>query len=169
LAVSTTTKFGQPALIGGLFLGILSALPFIYLGNCCCLWILGGGAVAAYVLQQNQPDPITPGDGAMAGLLAGLLGAVVQFVLSIPIDLVAGPWERAFGQRMLEFANNPQLQETLQRSLDDAARGGFAVLVARRFLVMLVMLAIAGVFATVGGVLGSVMFKKPPVPAPPSP
>jgi len=162
--VSTTTDYKQPALVGGLFLGVLSALPIVYLGNCCCLWILGGGIVAAYVLQQNQAAPITPGDGAMAGLLAGLLGAVIHFVLSIPIDIIAGPWERAFGQRLLEFANNPQLQDTFQRSLDEASQGGIAYVVIRRFGVFLVMLVIAGAFSTVGGVLGSLMFKKPPVP-----
>jgi hypothetical protein len=163
--VSTTTSYTQPALVGGLFLGVLSALPIVYLGNCCCLWILGGGIVAAYVLQQNQVEPIKPGDGAMAGLLAGLLGAVIHFVLSIPIDIIAGPWERAFGQRLLEFANNPQLQDTFQRSLDEASQGGIAYVVIRRFGVFLVMLVIAGAFSTVGGVLGALMFKKPPVPA----
>jgi hypothetical protein len=162
--VSTTTSYKQPAVIGGLFLGVLSALPFVYLGNCCCLWILGGGVVAAYVLQSNQTTPITPGDGAMAGLLAGLLGAVIHFALSIPIDIIAGPWERAFGQRLVGYMNNPQLQDALQRGLDESATGGVVYVIARRFGVFLIMLVIAGVFSTIGGVLGALMFKKPPVP-----
>ena len=33
----------QPALYGGLFIGVLSALPLINIGNCCCLWVIGGG------------------------------------------------------------------------------------------------------------------------------
>ena len=33
----------QPVLFGGLFMGVLSALPIISIGNCCCLWIMGGG------------------------------------------------------------------------------------------------------------------------------
>ena len=58
-------------------MGVLSALPLINAGNvCCCLWVVSGGVVAAYVLQQNQTAPITPGDGALVGLLAGLIGAV---------------------------------------------------------------------------------------------
>src|SRR5438477_7737459 len=93
LAGSTPTKAGllQPALIGGAVMGALSALPIIAAGNCCCLWLVSGGAVAAYVLQQNQETSITPGDGALAGLLAGLVGAVVYLVLSVPITLLMAP------------------------------------------------------------------------------
>ena len=30
----------QPALLGGLFIGVLSALPIISAGNCfCCMWV----------------------------------------------------------------------------------------------------------------------------------
>ena len=92
--MSTTTKpsFAQPALFGGLVAGVLSALPIISAGNfCCCLWVVGGGAVAAYVLQQNTAAPVTPGDGALAGLLAGLVGAFVHLFLSIPLTLVMAP------------------------------------------------------------------------------
>ena len=101
--MSTTTKPGflQPALIGGAVMGTLSALPFINLGNCCCLWLIGGGVVAAYVLQQNQEAPITPGDGALAGLFAGIVGAFIFLVLSIPIVIVMAPMQRAMTERII--------------------------------------------------------------------
>ena len=44
----------QAVLLGGLFIGVLSALPIINLANCCCLWIVGGGAIAAYLGQQED-------------------------------------------------------------------------------------------------------------------
>jgi hypothetical protein len=164
--VSTTTnRFGQPALIGGLVLGVLSALPIVYFGNCCCLWILSGGAVAAYVLQSNESAPITPGDGALAGLLAGMAGAFIHFLVSIPIDVVIGPWERKFGQQLLEMTSNPQMQDMLTRSVEQSAQGGFAFIVAYRVGVLLLMLVVGGAFSTVGGVLGAVIFKKPQAPA----
>ena len=37
----------QPALLGGVVIGVLSALPVINVANCCCAWILFGGALAA--------------------------------------------------------------------------------------------------------------------------
>ena len=67
----------QPALLGGVTIGVLSALPVINLANCCCAWILFGGALSAYLMQQNHPEPIQVGDGAIAGLLAGVMGAFV--------------------------------------------------------------------------------------------
>ncbi len=165
--MSTTTRFGQPALVGGLVLGVLSALPIVYIGNCCCLWILSGGAVAAYVLQSNESAPIQPGDGALAGLLAGLAGAVIHFVVSIPIDILIGPWERQFGERLRDMVNNPQMQDMITRSLEESAQGGLAFIIARRFGVFLVMLVLGSAFATIGGVLGALMFRKPAVAAEP--
>ena len=39
----------QPALFGGLFIGVLSALPIISAGNClCCMWVVAGGMLATY-------------------------------------------------------------------------------------------------------------------------
>ena len=89
-------------------MGVLSALPIISAGNvCCCLWVVSGGAIAAYLFQQERAAPITPGDGALVGLLAGIAGAVVRSLVSIPIDLLAGPTERAMLQRFLDMGTFP--------------------------------------------------------------
>src|SRR5476649_2888774 len=89
-------------------MGVLSALPIISAGNaCCCLWVVGGGVIAAYLFQQNQSAPITPADGALIGLLAGLAGAMVQFLVKIPIDLLVAPMEQAMVQRLLDMGTLP--------------------------------------------------------------
>ena len=81
--------FVQPALAGGMALGILSAIPFIQLGNClCCMWVLGGGALCTYLLIQQRPAGITYGDGAFGGVLSGLIGSVVATVIGIPVRLL---------------------------------------------------------------------------------
>src|SRR3954471_21182489 len=132
-------------MIGGLVVGVLSALPIVSFGNCCCLWILGGGAVAAYVLQTNEAGPITPADGAMVGLLAGLTGAAIHFALSIPIDLMFGPWERSLGERVRDMTNNPQMQDMITRSLEQSERGGFVFLLIRRLGVLLLMMVVCSI------------------------
>ena len=64
-----TASKTQPALLGGLFIGVLSALPVVNLGNCCCcLWVVAGGALAVYLLQQNDPAPVSTADAATVGL-----------------------------------------------------------------------------------------------------
>ena len=50
----------QPALVGGLFTGILSALPFVSTVNaCCCLWVIAGGVLTSYLMQERSALPIT--------------------------------------------------------------------------------------------------------------
>ena len=86
-------------------MGVLSALPLVNLGNLCCrFWVVSGGLVAAYLLQQGRPDAITPSEGAIVGLLAGIVGAFVQFLVSIPIGLIVAPLERGLMQRAADMA-----------------------------------------------------------------
>ena len=49
----------QPALFGGLFIGVLSALPLINIGNCCCLWVIGGGTNSS-VAVSHAPNATVP-------------------------------------------------------------------------------------------------------------
>lgn len=162
----------QPALYGGLLLGVLSALPIINLGNvCCCLWVLTGGAVAAYLLQQNQAAPITPGDGATVGLLAGVIGSVVQFVISIPLSLVMGPLQGRMMERIVENAGD--VPENVRPFMEAMRSGGFSVIGA--IFGFFIFLVLALIFSTLGGLLGAVLFKKkgpevlPPDMPPPLP
>ena len=91
----------QPALLGGVAIGVLSALPVINLANCCCAWILFGGALAAFLMQQNHPEPIQIGDGAIVGLLAGMIGAFVWLLVSIPLSIMMAPIQSEMARRTL--------------------------------------------------------------------
>jgi uncharacterized protein YqgC (DUF456 family) len=135
-------------------MGALSALPIISAGNiCCCLWMVCGGAVAAYVLQQNQETAVTPGDGALAGLLAGLAGAVIYLVLTIPITILMAPLQQAMMDRFLRNAGNlpPEFRDYVGTSV------GTVVGVAIGFFFILVF---GCIFSTLGGLLGAAIFKK---------
>ena len=163
---TTTNPYGQPALIGGLVMGVLSALPLIAAGNvCCCLWVVGGGLLAAYIFQQNQTVPITPGDGALVGLLAGLIGAVVQALLSIPISLIIGPMEREMMQRLIEMVGTlpPEMRDTLERYGRGEQSG--VLLIVSRIVAFMFWLFIGAIFSTLGGLLGAAIFRKQPPPA----
>ena len=169
--MSTTTKpsYAQPALIGGIVMGVLSALPLINAVNvCCCGWVIVGGVVAAYLLQQNQPTPISPGDGALVGLLAGLLGAFVQVAVSIPIDLLVGPLERALAIRIVEMAGT--LPPEMRDWLDRYGRGGsetVAFMIVGRIVALMLWLFVGAIFSTLGGLLGAALFRKQALPQPP--
>ena len=156
----------QPALLGGVFIGVLSALPVINLANCCCAWILFGGALAAYLMQQNHPEPILISDGAIVGLLAGLIGAFVAALISIPIGLAMGPLQAGIAQDML---NNPELPPEFRRLLEQFGAG--PVMGVGFFVFFFLSLVVTSVFAMLGGLFGALMFRKtqPPVMPPPIP
>ena len=138
-------------------MGVLSALPLISAGNlCCCLWVVSGGAVAAYVFQQNQSDAITPGDGAIVGLMAGVIGAFVYLALSIPISILIAPMERMLMQRIVDNSNMPP---EFRDYMGTYVGGGIRI--ALGFMAMLVA---GSIFSTLGGLLGSAIFRKTPPP-----
>jgi ABC-type cobalamin transport system permease subunit len=149
-------------------MGVLSALPVIYLGNlCCCMWVVSGGLVAAFMLQQDQAAPITAADGAVVGLLAGLAGAVVHLILSIPIDIVMAPMERRMLQRVAEMAGSmpPDMRDMLDRFSSQSGEMPLGFLLIARASVFVIRLIVGSVFSTLGGLLGAVLFgKKVPPP-----
>src|SRR5262245_52609073 len=92
----------KAALLGGLIVGVLSVIvaqiPFV--SACCCLWGIGGGAVAGLIYIKGSPIRVSVGDGAMVGALAGVVGAVIYMIIGIPIALFIGAaaMEQAFSQ-----------------------------------------------------------------------
>jgi hypothetical protein len=148
-------------------MGVLSALPFISgLNACCCLWVVSGGLIAAYFLQQNRPTPLTPGDGALVGLLAGVIGVVITTVLSIPIDLIIGPMQRELVQRLVDSARtmSPEAQQFFE-SFGDTSQLSLGSQIAFRAFGAVVFLIIGSIFSTLGGLLGAVIFSKRVKPA----
>jgi hypothetical protein len=160
----------QPALLGGLFLGVLSALPLIEAGNCCCCaWIIGGGLIAAYLTQNESPTAITVGDGALAGLMAGIIGTVISTIIAVPVRLLFGPLRNRLAERIAENARD--IPDSLRVVMQPQAGGNFIVSIVLGFFFMLVLSLI---FATVGGMIGAAIFSrsKPQVieaPPPPPP
>lgn len=149
----------QAPLLGGLFIGVLSALPVISWGNCCCLWIVGGGVLAAYLDQQNDPRPTTAGRGAFAGFLAGMIGALVWLIVSLGLDVVLAPIRERIGSELIRVARDmpPDARSALE-SIGTTSPAGYAV----NFILLLV---VGGIFSTLGGVLGASFFRNDAPPA----
>ena len=147
----------QPAILGGLFIGVLSTLPVINLGNaCCCMWVILGGALAAYLLQQNQPEAITGADGALIGLMSGIVGAFIGALLQIPVEIWFGPIQKEWIQRLMQSQGEmpPQFMEMLNRPMSAAT-------VIADLIFRLVAYVI---FGMLGGVLGVAIFRRKNAP-----
>lgn len=150
----------QPALLGGLLIGVLSALPLVSAGNCCCcLWIVAGGMLAVYLRQQNALSGVDASEGALVGLLAGLFGGILGVLLSIPLDMIMGPLQRRLMERVI--MSNPDISGDARDMLQRFASPGALAM-------KLIFGVITGaVFGMLGGLLGVAVFKKNvPPPAP---
>jgi hypothetical protein len=157
----------QPALLGGVVIGVLSALPVISAGNClCCLWVILGGILATYLLQQAQPTPVEAADGAIVGLLAGVVGAVVGTVVSIPIQMLMGPMGSEALRQILEQSGGDMPAE-VRDVFEQMSRGGVGG--ALMFVGLLMSLVVNAIFGAIGGALGTTLFKPSMPPPPPVP
>jgi hypothetical protein len=110
----------QPAILGGLFIGVISGLPFISIINaCCCAGVIAGGVLVTYLLQQNSPVPVATSEAAIQGLLAGVLGGIVMTLITAALASVTGPV--LFDQIRDQISSNndlpPDLRDNMLRFL----------------------------------------------------
>ena len=158
----------KPAVIGGVVLGLLSAIPFVNFVNiCCCFWAILGGLLASYLYVKNSPVPANAGDGAIVGAIAGAIGAVIYLVVGIPLAIVSGSAMRSIFINLMSSID-PNQADLVRRQLE--AQGDNISGVIVQSLIGAVLLL---VFAVIGGLIGIPLFEKrkggtmpPPPPAP---
>src|SRR5688500_9270266 len=129
----------KPALLGGLIVGLLSAIPFI--NYCCCIWSIGGGALAAYLYIKSSPMPVSTGDGAMVGGLAGVFGGIIYLVIGLPIAILFGM---------------AAMQDQLTRSGVELPFSGVVLMIVSGIIGAIFL----AVLATLGGIIGVAIFEK---------
>src|SRR3954465_9421700 len=140
-------------LLGGLFIGVLSALPIVNVGNCCCLWIVSGGAIPAYFPQKEDARPLGLLGGARVGFRAGLFGALVWLLASIVINRVVAPLQENTADLMLRNATD--MPPEVRGWLESLGNNAGAAAVVGGFLFQLF---VATPFAALGGLLGAALF-----------
>lgn len=148
----------QHVLLGGLFIGVVSALPVIGSANvCCCLWVVVGGVLSTYLLQQNRPAPVDSSEAAMGGVLAGLLGAIIHIVLQMALFSVAGAEIEAQLRMALERSPEvgPEARALMQRLMTPR---NMMLFVAASTLVMYPL------FSMLGALLGTMFFRRKTLP-----
>src|SRR5918997_583199 len=138
----------RPALIGGVVLGLLSAIPFVNMVNmCCCAWAI-----------------------------VGVILAVIYLVLGVPLGIMAGQAMIGSMTGMFERMMPPEQAAEMRRQMEmqQAAQGGFIDQLPQALMFGLIGAILLVVFATVGGLIGTAIFEKrkggagaPPPPPPP--
>lgn len=158
----------KPAVIGGVVLGLLSAIPFVnWVNICCCAWAILGGILASYLYVKNAPTPANAGDGALVGAIAGGIGAAIYLVLGIPLAIVSGA---AMREMLINLMSNvdPRQADMIRRQMEMQGES-----VAGAIFQGLIGAVLLVVFAIIGGLIGIPLFEKrkgggavpPPPPA----
>jgi hypothetical protein len=140
-----TSSFLLASLAAGVLMGLLGGLPIISLANCLlCIWVWGSAALAVLFYRKfaNQKTGLTTGQGALLGLVSGVFGAVIVWLIGMltrnaAINSILS---------MIETTGNVDLPPGL------VATG---ISVASLFL----DLALYMLFGALGGILGTVIFK----------
>ena len=146
----------QPALLGGVFIGVLSSLPVV--NYCCCLWIIAGGMLVVYLQQQATPTPVATGDAAISGLMAGGIGGVI-------VSIVSGLLMRAGGPIALEEIRkqSAQIPPEVMTFLENLFSGSGITLI---LMMILVCVPIYAIMSMLGSFLGLAFFRKKTPPQP---
>jgi hypothetical protein len=139
-----------PALIGGVVAGTLSSIPLF---NClCCIWIIGGAMLAAFLLVKDSPDVLSAGDGAIVGILTGIIAAVVHSFIDIPLR----PFIKGFFQNMVRWI--AEYAEEVPSGWEDwfgAELSAFGF-----FLRLMASAVFFSILGALGGILGTSLFGK---------
>lgn len=159
----------QPALIGGLIVGLLSVLPLVQAANaCCCLWAWVGGATTAKLYIDRSPQRVSWAEAARIASIAGLLGAVMRVFIGTPIELATFPASLRAMEELAKSMADPQKQRLLEMvsTLQDlsTAQALLQFLLPASVLGAMVLFA----FTVLGGLLGVALYEKRPVAPGPS-
>ncbi len=148
----------QPALLGGLFIGVLSSLPVVSTFNmCCCLWVVAGGVLVVYLQQQRTPEPIETGDAVIGGLLAGVIGAIIAGLGALILLSVGGEmWQEQVRQALDSSSDVPPEVRDLVLGLIEGN--------SLAFLAFVINLPVYAVFSMLGSLLGLAIFRKKVAP-----
>ena len=152
----------KPALIGGVLLGILSAVPVLNLANClCCAWVVGGGVLSAHLYVKNSSIRVSLGSGVALGMLTGAIGAIVNTLFNIPFQIVLQRLGSGFGEPMREILDQvPNLPPETRQVLEDAFNSSGGIGVPLIILSGFFLLVIYSFMGMLGGAIGVALFEQ---------
>jgi len=159
--INETPSKLYPSLIGGAVMAVLSTMPIVNLGNClCCMWIMLGGGIGAYLYWKKLPPGAEwkSGDGALLGLLSGVFGALIGSFLNyfFMVFLGMGPDQDMLQTLMDTLGTVPAEFEEALRSIGE----GDSIPSSLVVLLLIANLFLDTLFGTVGGLLAAALLRK---------
>jgi len=145
----------KAALLMGLVASLPSSVPIV--SALCCLWVVGGAALAVKLYRRSHPGEVTTGQGVRLGAVTGLCAFGFWTLFRIGAEALRGGFRgRMMEQLQRSAATNPDpnVQEVVRKL---ATPEGMAVFVTLMIVIMLVSFVIFGV---AGGAIGASLWGR---------
>ncbi len=166
-------------IIGGIFIGIITGTPLLYIINycCCCAGIMLGGVVSLYTYRREFTDlsaPLESSDALIIGIFSGIVGAFIGIILDFIFFQIFGPvTERTvlnFISWLTSQGNIPTDQvdrlESIAQDLQKKIDAGFHL--SDLLGNLIINLILCPIFSMLGGLIGYGIFGKKKQPVPPT-
>jgi len=147
----------QSILLGGIVAGLLSTSYLGLINLLCCAGVIIGALVAVWHYTDTHKLTIPAGQGAVIGLLAGLVGTVISLMLNYILIEMGIRSDQAITQFILNsFGDSmpPEQYDAMAEQMNSEmtlsaymANGLFAAVISL-------------VFGAIGGAIGASVFKK---------
>jgi uncharacterized membrane protein YagU involved in acid resistance len=122
------------------------------------MWILLGGAAAAVMVSRQRASGVSYGDGAFAGVLSGLVGAVIGTVVQMAFHAIAARFfesqQQEFEQMIRQLGIEGPARDLLLRVLSGE------VSIVTVIITFVSSLLLYSLFAMIGGILAIAILNK---------
>jgi hypothetical protein len=138
-------RFTKHLVLGGVFGGVLSAIPILNCLNCLfCLLNIGGIVIAlSMYVKENPQDMISTAEAAGFGAVAGAGAGLIASLLGLLVNMLLGG-----------------LIASLMANIPGAGRNMMASTAAMGVLFIPVNIVLYAAFGALGGFLGMQLFFK---------
>jgi hypothetical protein len=153
IAPAAGHEYLSPAFMAAICAGVLTGVPVLNL--LCCLWMIGGGALAVHFFRLIHGRPLVRlGDGARLGTITGFFGFFVAFFVNLFSQLLIHRGASGFLARFRESLERSLPSDPQQRAALEWAKtaGGTAIILALASILVFVVFVLC---STAGGALAA--------------
>jgi hypothetical protein len=147
----------QSILLGALVTALLSTSYLGFINCLCCAGVIIGGLVTVWHYTGTYQITIPAGKGAVMGLLAAILGAVIATILNYFLaEMGLGANEAIMNFFIENFGENmppEQLEQMREQMEQNQSLGAY-------LLNGLVGVLVSAIFGAIGGAIGAAIFQK---------
>lgn len=147
----------QSVLLGSVVVALLSTSYLGYINFFCCLGVIIGGIVTTWHYTDSHRLTIKPGNGAVLGLQAGIIGSIIALLLNFILIQFGIRHDQALVTMLIEMFGDSMPPE----QVDDLIEQRDAPVRLLPYMLQGTLgVILSGIFGALGGTIGAALFKK---------